>query len=145
MPKITQSEQYISLMVHLIRADGIVDDDEQSGLLGLLEERLETPLSAEAMTALQERLGATGPTPASDQELLEAGRGIDALTLCCLVRDAYALAASDGEIHRSEVSTIRRYLRLAGIPLDRFADIDLWARTNSDNLEVGQRLLTPLA
>ncbi len=143
MEKVSQSEQYISLMVFLIRADGIVDDDERNGLLNLLADRLETPLTPAQVGELQERLDAPGPTTASDEQLLEAGRGIDPLTLCHLVRDAYSLAASDGEIHRSEVSTIRRYLRLAGIPLERFADVDMWARFSRDNLDLGQKLLTP--
>ena len=143
MEKINKAEQYISLMVYIIRADGIVDDDEQSGLLGLLNERLETPLDEEQIKAVVERLTAEGAATATDQELIQAGHGIDTHTLCHLVRDAYSLAASDGEIHGSEVKTMRRYLRLIGIPIERFADIDMWARRPLDNFALGKDLLTP--
>jgi uncharacterized tellurite resistance protein B-like protein len=142
MEKITQPEQYISLLVYIIRADGIVDDDEQSGLLGLLAERLESPLDQEQTRSLIERLSAPGASEATDDELIAAGQGISLLNLCHLVRDAYALAASDGQIHGSEVRTMRRYLRLSGIPIERFADIDLWARSPVENLALGQDLLS---
>ncbi len=110
MEKITQPEQYISLLVYVIRADGIVDDEEQAGLLALLAERLETPLTEQQTSELLERLVAPGKSEATDQELLDAGRGITTENLCHLVHDAYMLAASDGEIHGSEVKTMRRYL-----------------------------------
>lgn len=141
MEKITQAEQYIALMVHLIRADGIVDDEEQSGLLGLLSLRLEAPLSEEETLAVVERLVAAGPPEATDDQLVAAGQGIDNHTLCHLVRDAYALAASDGEIHGAEIKTMRRYLRLVGIPIERFADIDMWARGPAENFHLGESLL----
>jgi uncharacterized tellurite resistance protein B-like protein len=142
MEKIKQVDQYIALMVHLIRADGVVDDDEQSSLLDLLDQRLETPLSQEQKRAVVERLVAPGPAQATDDELVAAGQGIDSHTLCHLVRDAYALAASDGEVHGSEVKTMRRYLRLVGIPIERFADIDLWARSPQENFALGLSLLS---
>jgi uncharacterized tellurite resistance protein B-like protein len=144
MEKITQPEQYISLLVYVIRADGIVDDEEQAGLLALLAERLETPLTEQQTSELLERLVAPGKSEATDQELLDAGRGITTENLCHLVHDAYMLAASDGEIHGSEVKTMRRYL--IGIPIERFADIDMWARRSLDeNSEVFKNLLTPPA
>lgn len=143
MDKITQAEQYKNLMVYIIRADGIVDDNERSGLIELLSQRMQEALTEEDIAALNARLDAEGRSEASDQELLEAGEGIDTHTLCHLVRDAYSLAASDGEIHATEVKTMRRYLRLIGIPVERFADIDMWARTSTTTLQLGERLLTP--
>jgi uncharacterized tellurite resistance protein B-like protein len=143
--KITHTEQYMNLMAYIVRADGIIDDDERSQLLDLLQQRLQQPLDEAATQALQAKLDAAGPSQASDQELLEAGAGIDTHTLCLLVRDAYALAASDGEIHATEIKTMRRYLRLIGIPIERFADIDMWARASTLQLQLGETLLTPLS
>lgn len=143
MEKISQSEQYTSLLIHLVRADGIIAKDEESVLRRLLSERLVNPPDAVRLQGIRERLTASGPAQPSDADLLSAGHGMDAHTLCHLVRDAYRLAASDGEVHATEIKTMRRYLRLVGIPIERFADIDLWARRADASLEIGQALLTP--
>lgn len=142
MEKIRDVEQYINLMVYVIRADGIVDDEETSGLFSLLEQRLETPLDDEQKNAILERLSADGPAQATDDQLVAAGKGIGNHTLSLLVCDAYSLAAADGEIHDKEVVTVRRYLRLIGVPIDRFADIDMWARNPERNPELGEKLLS---
>lgn len=144
MEKIKEVVQYINLMVYMVRADGVVDDDEKTGLLNLLNERLEAPLSEEQTREVLLRLESEGPAAPSDADLLAAGAGIGVHTLSLLVCDAYSLAASDGEIHSKEVQTIRRYLRLTGIPLERFADIDMWARNPSRFPELGEKLLVPV-
>lgn len=145
LEKIKEVEQYINLMVYMVRSDGVVDDDEKTGLLNLLKERMETPLDDEQTREVLRRLDGDGPSAPTDAELLAAGSGIGIHTLSLLVCDAYSLAASDGEIHSKEVQTIRRYLRLIGIPLQRFADIDMWARNPSRFPDLGEKLLVPVA
>lgn len=100
--------------------------------------------SSEQIQDFMERLDApTAPEP-SDEELLAAGSGLDPVTLCELVLDAYKLAASDGEVHGSEIRTLRRFLRLYGIPVERFPNIDHWARFSNGDIEQGLELLGPL-
>jgi uncharacterized tellurite resistance protein B-like protein len=64
----------------------------------------------------------------SDQQLAAVCHGLDASSLAHLVRDAYSMAASDGEIHEAEIVLLQRFLTVAGIPEERFAQVDQWAR-----------------
>jgi hypothetical protein len=38
------------------------------------------------------------------------------------------MAASDGEIHDTEIALLRRFLVVAGVPDERFPEVDQWAR-----------------
>lgn len=143
MEKVTNIEQYLNLLVYVIRADSIIDDQEIGQLQVLLRARCPEPLSDEELTRIAARLTAEGPAKATDDELVKAGFGIDDHTLMLLVRDAYSLASSDGEVDGSEIQTLRRFLRLHGIPVERFANIDLWARNPEADLETGVALLSP--
>ncbi len=141
MEKVANIEQYLNLLVYVVRADGIVDDDEIAQLQTLLRARCSEPLSAEELEQIAQRLTAEGSAQASDDELVKAGYGIDDHTLMLLIRDAYSLASSDGEVDAAEIQTLRRFLRLHGVPLERFANIDLWAREPDADLEAGVALL----
>lgn len=144
MEKVTNIEQYLSLLIYVVRADGLVDDEEVIGLRGLLRARCLEPLSDEKLQEIAQRLTSDGPNKATDDELMQAGDGIDDHTLMLLVRDAYSLASSDGEVDAAEIQTVRRFLRLHGVPIERFADIDLWARQPDADLEAGVSILNPV-
>ena len=143
MEKVTNIEQYINLLIYVVRADGIVDDDEIAQLQTLLRARCSAPLADEELEQIAQRLTADGPAQATDDDLVKAGYGIDDHTLMLLIRDAYSLASSDGEIDAAEVQTLRRFLRLHGIPLERYANIDMWARQPEADLEAGVALIQP--
>lgn len=134
---------YLHLLIYLVRSDGVIDDEETDQLLHLVEHRLGRPLEPELLEAILTHLQAEGPAQPSDAELMAAGQGLELSDLAWLVKDAYALAASDGEVHGAEIKTMRRYLRLAGVPTERFADIDHWARQPEAALERGLALLDP--
>ncbi len=119
-------EQYLDFMICILRADGVVDPAERKHLLALMVGgmKLESSL-VERYRGELERAAWSAPT---DSELEEIGAGLDDGSLAHLVRDGYGLAASDGEIHRSELALIQRFLRVNGVPAERFEDIDRWAR-----------------
>lgn len=143
MEKVSNIEQYLNLLVYVIRADGIVDDLEVERLQSVLRARCPEPMSDEQLMALSSRLTSDEPFKPSDDELVQAGFGIDEHTLMLLVRDAYSLASSDGDVDGAEIQTLRRFLRLHGVPIERFANIDLWARNPEADLETGVSLLRP--
>ena len=142
MEKISNIEQYLNLFIYVIRADGIVDDEELGQLQALLRQRCTEPLTEEELAAIALRLTAEGPSRPSDDDLVKAGVGIDDRTLMLLIRDAYTLATSDGQVDVAEIQTLRRFLRLQGVPIERFADIDLWARNPNADLDAGVALIS---
>ena len=142
MEKISNIEQYLNLFIYVIRADGIVDDEELGQLQALLRQRCTEPLTEEELAAIALRLTGEGPSRPSDDDLVKAGVGIDDRTLMLLIRDAYTLATSDGQVDVAEIQTLRRFLRLQGVPIERFADIDLWARNPNADLDAGVALIS---
>jgi uncharacterized tellurite resistance protein B-like protein len=119
-------EQYLDFMLYILRADGVVDREEKRHLLSLMVDgmKLQPELVARYRCALEQSQW----PEVSDQQLATVAHGLDASSLAHLVRDAYSMAASDGEIHQAEVALLQRFLRVAGIPEERFDQIDQWAR-----------------
>lgn len=59
-----------------------------------------------------------------------------------MIRDAYLMSDADGDIHPSEIDVINRFLRYAGIPEERFEEIEMWARESIAHLKRGVILFT---
>lgn len=133
-------EKYLDFMLYILRADGIVDRNEKVHMLGLMVDglKLDPALIEKYKTELDKETW----EPVTDEQLRSVTEDLDPSSLAHLVKDAYALAASDGEIHDAEISVVRRALRVAGVSSDRFADIDLWARQSLALAHRGTLLLT---
>lgn len=133
-------EQYLDFMLYVMRADGVIDREEKRHLLSVMVDgmKLHPDLVGKYRTALeQERWD-----PVSDDQLSAVSRGLDESSLAHLVRDAYGMAASDGEIHQAEVNVVRRLLKVSGVPVERFDDIDRWARQSLALAHQGTLLLS---
>jgi len=130
----------LDFMLYILRADGVVDRKEKVHMLGLMVEGLK--LAPELLEKYKAELDKEHWEPVSDEQLKAVVDGLDPSSLAHLVRDAYGLAASDGEIHEAEISVVRRCLKTAGITADRFAEIDFWARQSLALAHRGTLLLT---
>lgn len=133
-------EQYLDFMLYILRADGVVDRQEKTHMLELMVHGLK--LESSLIDKYKGELEREAWTPVTDEQLKAVTEGLDPSSLAHLVRDGYGLAASDGEIHEAEVGIIKRSLVVAGIPEDRFSQIDLWARQSLALAHRGTLLLT---
>ncbi len=133
-------EQYLDFMLCILRADGVVDPDEKRHLLSLMVSGLK--LESSLVDKYTRELDREDWGEATDAELRAIGEGLDASSLAHLVRDGYGMAASDGEIHETEIRVIQRFLVACGIPGDRLPDIDLWARRSLALAHQGTVLLS---
>lgn len=140
MSALNRIEQYLDFMLYVLRADGVVDRMEKLHMLNLMVEglKLEPALIEKYKTELEKKEW----EPVTDEQLEAVMSGLEPSSLAHLVRDAYGLAASDGEIHDAEISVVRRGLRVAGIPAERFAEVDLWARQSLALAHRGTLLLS---
>ena len=119
-------EQYLDFMLYMMRADGVIDREEKRHLLSMMVDgmKLHPDLVAKYKDALEE----TEWSAVTDDQLRAVSQGLDPSSLAHLVRDAYSMAATDGEIHEAELDVLRRFLVVAGIPDKRFSEIEQWAR-----------------
>lgn len=140
MARTSRIEQYLDFMMYVLRADGVVDRNEKVHMLGLMVDGLQ--LDPELIEKYKQELEKDEWEPVTDEELLKVTEGLEPSSLAHMVKDAYSLAASDGVIHEAEISVVRRCLKVRGIPLEKFSDIDLWARQSLALAHRGTLLLT---
>lgn len=140
MANASRIEQYLDFMMYVLRADGVVDRDEKVHMLGLMVDGLQ--LDSELIEKYKAELEKDEWEPVTDEQLRRVTQGLEPSSLAHMVRDAYSLAASDGEIHDAEISVVRRCLGVTGISADKFSDIDLWARQSLALAHRGTLLLT---
>lgn len=133
-------EQYLDFMIYILRADGVVDAIEKHHMLSIMVEGMK--LEPTLVQKYKEILDAEDWAEVTDEQLAAVTDGLDPSSLAHLVRDAYSLAASDGEIHGAELEILRRALGVAGVPPERFEDIDRWARQSLALAHRGTLLLT---
>lgn len=133
-------EQYLDFMIYILRADGVVDVEEKRHMLTIMVDgmKLDPTLVAKYRAILE----AEEWPAVTDEQLAAVSEGLDPSSLAHLVRDAYSLAASDGEIHGAELEILKRCLKVAGVPPERFGDIDTWARQSLALAHRGTLLLT---
>ncbi len=128
-------EQYLEFMIFMLRADGVVDEAEKTHMLSIMVDGLKMdPTLVERYRRALEETEFTEPT---DQQLAAIVADLDPDSLAHLIRDAYGLAACDGEIHERELALLKRALSLAGIPESRFEHVDGWARHSLELARVG--------
>lgn len=132
-------EQYLDFMLYILRADGVIDREEKRHLLSMMVDgmRLHPDLVRKYLEALEQEQW----PPVSDEQLRAVCQGLDSSSLAHLVRDAYSMAASDGEIHEAELDLLRRLLIVAGVPPERFGEVDQWARQSMALAHRGTLLL----
>lgn len=141
MAESNRIEQYLDFMIYILRADGVVDAEEKRHMLSIMVDGMK--LDPTLVERYRETLESQEWSEVSDEQLKAVSQGLDASSIGHLVRDAYAMAAADGEIHQAEVGVVNRFLVLAGIPEERLEQVDLWARQSLALAHQGTLLLTP--
>ncbi len=131
-------EQYLDLMLCVLRADGVVDPKEKMQFLTVMVEGLQ--LRPELVHRYRSALDQEDWPELSDEELAALGRGLDPGSLGHMVKDAYSMAGADGSIDSSEVKVVHRFLKAVGIPEERLPAIDNWARVSLEVAQKGQAL-----
>lgn len=136
---VNRIERFFDFMLCVLRADGVVDRDEKVHFLSLLVEGLR--LREDVLVKYRRQLAQETWEEPADEELRAISEGLEASALTELVREAYQMAQADQRIDATEVALIQRFLKLAGIPSDRFEAIDKWARESIALAQEGLRLL----
>lgn len=139
--ELNRIEKYLQFMIHLMRADGHVDQEEKRHMISLMVDglKLDPTLTTRYRAALEE----TEFSQPTDEDLAAIVKGLDPASLAHLVRDAYGMAGADGEIHETELHLLQRSLAIAGVPENRFENIDAWARHSIELSRIGELLLDP--
>lgn len=140
MAESNRIEQYLDFMIYILRADGVVDAEEKRHMLSIMVDGMK--LDPNLVNRYKDILESQEWSEVTDAQLKAVAEGLDASSLGHLVRDAYAMAAADGEIHEAEIGIVKRLLVVAGIPADRFEKVDLWARQSLALAHQGTLLLT---
>lgn len=136
----SRAESYFDFMVCALRADGTVTQEEKAHLLRSLFEGLE--MRSELVQRYTEALSAEAWAD-PEEVVRRIAQDLDPVGLIGVVRDAYIMASADHEITDAEVSIIRSLLKTAGIPEDRFAEIDAWGREAVAHVRRGAVLFEP--
>lgn len=118
----------------------MVDRQEKTHLLSMMIDGLK--LAPYLIEKYRQELDKETWEPVTDEQLAAVTQGLEASSLAHLVRDAYGIAASDGEIHEAELSIVKRTLVASGIPGERFNEVDTWARHSLALAHQGTLLLT---
>lgn len=81
-----------------------------------------------------ERLDASPDAPPDDRLLGDIATGLGRHALPAAIRDAFILAAADGEIAPEEIKVLRKFLLQAGVPAENFPLVIRWCETALDHL-----------
>jgi tellurite resistance protein len=136
--KMNKTEKYLELMLLVLKADGIIDERERALIYRMIKN---VGMKDELVQKYDARLKIDNSED-REQILTEIASDLDPATLTGMVRDAYIMADADNNIHPAEVQVINDFLAKAGIPGERFKEIETWARKNIAHLKRGQRLMT---
>lgn len=142
MGRVERIEQYLDFMVHILRADGVVEAVEKQQFLTMMVEGLQ--LRPEVVERYRTQLEAPKWDTPSDAQLAALGEGLDPGSLSHMVKDGYSMAWADGSIDPTELELIQRFLVAVGIPESRLPDIDKWARVSLEVARKGQILFRPV-
>ncbi len=133
-----QTTSYIDFLLSVILSDGIVKTEEIGYFLKIINLWESDQTSREQ---IQRKLLKTEPI---DIEKLIAyiAESYDSMLLLSLMKDAYAIAKSDGEISQSEIELINSLLNSAKVPKENWKQIQLWAEEYLYVMERGLLLFT---
>lgn len=133
-----KTEKYLELMVLVLKADGMIDERERA----LMYRMIKNVGMKDDLVAKYDAKLTMDNSEDREQILTEIAHDLDPAALTGMVRDAYMMADADNNIDPTEVKVINEFLAKAGIPEERFGEIETWARKNIAHLKRGQRLMT---
>jgi uncharacterized tellurite resistance protein B-like protein len=130
-------ELYFDVLACVARADGRLAPEEQRFLRAAAES---SRLSGDALARLERLLDVDTPFSV-DLVLSEVAGEMNAAVVVEALRDAYVLAAADGEIAPVEIDVLDRLLARIGIAIERRPALHEWARRAAEHHIEGLALL----
>lgn len=133
----SRAEQYLDFMVCVLWADGTVSPEEREHLFrSVLYDMDFRPGLVEKYEHLLAERSRIDP----EEVIRQVVATMEPVGLVGLVRDAYIMASVDGDILPAEVDVIRSLLKAAGVPEERFSEIDAWGREAVSHVRRGVSL-----
>lgn len=128
--RFTEKQAFLALMVEVARADRRIAPEERAMIHAHLSHVIHD-LGAEQVV---ERLDASPDALPDDRLLGDIATGLGRHALPAAIRDAFILAAADGEIAPEEIKVLRKFLLQAGVPAENFPLVIRWCETALDHL-----------
>lgn len=125
----TEKEAFLALLVEVARADRRIAPEERALIHTHLSNLSQEVGAADIVSRLDDP--AAG---ASDPRLADIATALGRHALPAAVRDAFVLAAADGEISREELAVLRQFLIQAGVPAENFPLVIRWCESALDHL-----------
>lgn len=128
--RFTEKQAFLALMVEVARADKRIAPEERA----MIHAHLSNVIHDLGAEEIVERLDAA-PDARPDEGLLgDIATGLGRHALPAAIRDAFILAAADGEIALEEIKVLRQFLLHAGVPAENFPLVIRWCETALDHL-----------
>lgn len=130
---------YLDYLICIMFADGSILEDEA----GLFADTLEkTGLQDEVVQHYQNIVSGKSPYPNADEVIARIINNRDKTETMYIVRDAFLMADSDGEIHASEKHLITDLLSRLGFSSEKQEEAFKWGRYYIDNTYQGKLLFS---
>ncbi|MDP7043492.1 MAG: TerB family tellurite resistance protein [Candidatus Thalassarchaeaceae archaeon] len=124
-------DDYMTVLAIIANADNVLKEEEMSFFESRMARMLINPkLRSQFRDLLR-----------NEYDVEETIKKMDEKTLRLALRDGIFLAAADGEVHPSEVETIRIVAKYAGVDSDRLKEIWTWVQDGLEWMSTGPSLL----
>lgn len=128
--RFTEKQAFMALMVEVARADRRIAPEERQ----LIHSHLSNLIHDLGAEEIVQRLDAA-PDALPDESLLgDIASGLGRHALPAAIRDAFILAAADGQIAPEELKVLRQFLLKAGVPAENFPLVIRWCESALDHL-----------
>lgn len=121
-------EVYVLLMALVAKADTIVTSNERERVHRAISDGRVSPEAAERLTSILEAPASQSHGEEIRALLVNVPRDRLLPLLLDVVRDAYVMAAVDGEVTHAEVSVVDELLAMAGLETGKRAFLHEWGR-----------------
>ncbi len=130
------AESYLDFMLCVLVADGVLHENEKQ----LFSEMLDNSGVNSQLRNKYEVIMNDHVSVSSEEYLVQIVKEIDPDQLPVMIRDAYLMASIDGNVHESEIAVINKFLKIIGMPDERFEEIREWALVSVEHLKRSKAL-----
>ena len=131
------AEKYLTIMAGVLLADGKVTEEENSLFQNMMKQ---VGLNVELQDYFQKLL--SEKTTISTDKLLEISKGMDKYLLLWIIKDAFYIALSDGEISDEEIQFLKQFLEKCNIDMNKIEAILDWGEEAVEHLKHGYFILS---
>ena len=128
---VVNSDDYMTVLAIIANADNVLREEEMSFFESRMARMLINPrLRSQFRNLLR-----------NEYNVEETIKKMDKKTLRLALRDGIFLAAADGDVHSSEIATIKIIAKYAGVDNERLKEIWAWVREGLEWMSTGPSLL----